>query len=193
VRYLRVEPNRHTPAPARNAGVAEARGEWVAFLDDDDAWLAGKLAAQLEHVNGADVIGTNAITSSGELYFPEAPQEHRPTRRAILAANPLIQSSAMARREAIRGCFPEARWMRGIEDYAAWLALSDAGARFVVLGDPLVRYTSHAANRFSRGAPARFERAVARLAWQRALHRPHDPQLLRAALGRTAALTRRRA
>jgi len=34
-------------AGARNAGVAEARGEWIAFLDDDDQWLPGKIEAQM--------------------------------------------------------------------------------------------------------------------------------------------------
>ncbi len=32
---------------ARNLGVRAASGRWIAFLDDDDLWLPGKLAAQL--------------------------------------------------------------------------------------------------------------------------------------------------
>lgn len=35
-------------AGARNAGIEAARGQFIAFLDDDDQWLPGKLQKQME-------------------------------------------------------------------------------------------------------------------------------------------------
>jgi glycosyltransferase involved in cell wall biosynthesis len=46
VRYIRQE-NRGLPA-ARNTGIRASMGEWIAFCDSDDIWVADKLAIQIE-------------------------------------------------------------------------------------------------------------------------------------------------
>jgi glycosyltransferase involved in cell wall biosynthesis len=181
VRYLRVPRNTGTPAAARNLGARAARGEWLAFLDDDDAWLPGKLAAQLDVAEAHDVIGTNATLTDGAPYLAELPAVRRCTRRDVLAANPLICSTVIARRALVldAGGFPEARWLSGIEDYALWLEMADRGARIAVLAAPLAVYTSDPADRLSTGR--HIASALARLALTRAVRRPLDLRLWRTA------------
>ena len=57
VRYLPQECNRGACA-ARNVGVREARGEYIAFQDSDDQWHPDKLARQLEYLleKNADIV-----------------------------------------------------------------------------------------------------------------------------------------
>lgn len=56
VRYIRNAQNLHAPQ-SRNVALEAARGEFVAFLDDDDEWMPQKLELQLKLANRYAVVG----------------------------------------------------------------------------------------------------------------------------------------
>jgi glycosyltransferase involved in cell wall biosynthesis len=50
---------------ARNFGIERTKGEWIAFLDDDDLWLPDKLERQMKalEITGADMIACDYVES----------------------------------------------------------------------------------------------------------------------------------
>jgi len=75
-RSLVVIRNDHTPglAGARNAGADRAMGELLAFCDDDDEWLPGKLEAQAARLASS---GTQVAAGGIEVVY----EDRRVTRR----------------------------------------------------------------------------------------------------------------
>jgi glycosyltransferase involved in cell wall biosynthesis len=72
ITLLRNETRRGAGA-ARNAGVAVAAGELLAFLDSDDLWLPGKLQAELDAFTQFD--GADAVITDSRTFFDETPEE----------------------------------------------------------------------------------------------------------------------
>ncbi|MGA2545258.1 MAG: glycosyltransferase family A protein [Rectinemataceae bacterium] len=135
-----LEQKNAGPAAARNAGIGAARGEIVAFLDADDRWLPGKLAAQtavLEADTGIDLVG---CTKNGFRYRGKK-RLFEPGFGALLKRNYFATSGVMARKAALEaaGLFDPRR--RLSEDYELWLRMAHGG-RVVLLNEPYVVYAT---------------------------------------------------
>lgn len=193
VRYLRRPKSAGGPGPARNLGVSAARGEWVAFLDDDDRWLPGKLARQAPFMSNGryEVVASDARRANGEAYFGSLGRDHVPSAPEMATGNPIITSTAVARRKSVLGArgFETGSWARGVEDYALWLRLADRGARFIVIDEPLIEYADSGESRLSaRGLGIHL--SLTQLRWRRWLASPSNAALFRRALKESDATIR---
>lgn len=65
-------------AVARNAGLAAARGELIAFQDSDDLWLPGKLRAQVGHLQRHPEVGL--VYGRWAVWKPDADGRFAPAR-----------------------------------------------------------------------------------------------------------------
>lgn len=158
IRYLRQE-NQGQPK-AKNRGITESRGEFVAFLDADDLWLPEKLALQLrlfsDPAAGVGYTRRYWIDSEGQVVQGNERTLRRGTiLNYIFIDNFICFSSAMVRRELLTafGGFDESLPM-GI-DYDLWVRLA-AQCQFDYVDRPLVNYRTGHAN-LSRNTMRRYE------------------------------------
>ena len=124
-------PHRGAPAVGRNAALARARGEWIAFVDDDDLWLPEKLERQLTLVApdvglvccNAELMGEDDAPLGRCLHEAHPLAKEPDPLRALIGGNYVVCSSVLARTALLRatGGFGEEAAVRGIEDYDLWL------------------------------------------------------------------------
>jgi glycosyltransferase involved in cell wall biosynthesis len=143
IQYL-VQPNRGLSA-ARNAGLAVARGEFVALLDSDDVWEPEYLEHQLEVLRGTgyDVVYPNATTfgdplRSGRLFMNVHPSAGEVTFESLVNQQCNVMVSVLARRDVLvgAGLFDES--LRSSEDFDMWLRVVQGGWRIGYHRRPLV-------------------------------------------------------
>jgi glycosyltransferase involved in cell wall biosynthesis len=121
-------------AEATNFGLANARGEYIAILDDDDYWACpDKLSKQTDYLDrhpdycccGGGVI---VVDPGGQEQMRYLKPEHddRIKHRALMA-NPLAHSTTLYRREPALKVGGYDETLAGFQDWDLWLKLGKLG------------------------------------------------------------------
>jgi len=141
-----VQESNQGVSRARNRGIAAARGEWVAFLDDDDFWAPTCLREHLRSITdaGADW-GYGAAISVGpghanRVMMPAPPEELEEGLLQLNLVGP--PSTGTVRRSLLRevGDFDE--HLSVTADWDLWVRLSRR-APAALCEEPLVAYWDH--------------------------------------------------
>lgn len=155
-------------AEARNAGIRQAKGEYIAFLDDDDIWLPQKLEKQVAFLNSKPDIGlvhtfSEVIDGKGYFLAKETRIRHKLYKKAIRIGYTyegmselciMFLSTVMLR----KNCFDKVGSfdsnMPAFEDWDFYLRLA-LRYRIGTIPEVLVRYRLHAGcttqNEFTEG------------------------------------------
>lgn len=142
IRYIRREENLGAWA-ARNKGVDEAKGRYIAFLDSDDYWEPEKLKRELEYMHKKDAgfvftsyeFADENLNPTGQVV--KVPEE-LPLKKAYHYTI-IFTSTVLLDREKIADDLLHMPNMKS-EDTATWWTIMKNGHKAYGLNENLVRY-----------------------------------------------------
>lgn len=152
VRLIQMPRNAGAPAAPRNAGVAAATGEWVAFLDADDLWHRRKLGLQMQALaeHAALMCSTQMKDFRDEREIVIEAPPARPRVERITLTQQLLKyrtptSSIVARRDLmLRHPFNEDPSFKAREDTDCFIRVHEDMPFSIKIAHPLVFYRQQA-------------------------------------------------
>jgi glycosyltransferase involved in cell wall biosynthesis len=161
------------PAVARNAGIRRARGQFIAFLDDDDLWLPDKLEQQfrymLEHPRCDFVHCALWAFYSDRPDLPDRLWKRDwpaplPLPLAMRQEYPVTPSTMLIRASVVRALGGFDGRFSPAEDFEFRIRCVAAGYRIESIPEPLVRYRQQSHGSLTE-RKWRVLRAGVRLCW----------------------------
>ena len=137
-------------AHARNTGIEAARGDLIAFLDDDDEWLPEKLEKQVPLLESgrppalvfADAIVEPVAEPRGRTIFSRQPPSCGRIFQSLLLDNFIPTSAVIVRKKIFETGLRFDQRFFPAEDYDLWLKISHLG-RCTFSPMPLAVYHVH--------------------------------------------------
>jgi glycosyltransferase involved in cell wall biosynthesis len=145
IKYMRHETNKGGGA-ARNTGISDAKGEYIAFLDSDDVWLPEKIEKQVRLFDHADprvgVIYTGFYRTDGNDRITKqvTPSMKGNLYNRLLEGNFIGTTSViMAKKECLKQVGGFNASLPSCQDWDLYIKLSKA-CHYDYIPDPLVRF-----------------------------------------------------
>ena len=155
IRYIHHSTNKGGAA-ARNTGIRAARGEYVAFLDSDDAWLPNKLEAQLSYIlscsNSKNAVcysqlfrvnnvktDVSTMDLNGKIVKPiRGKKDKEPLGNYLFCSYGMMQTSTLMLHRSLASQVGFSECLKMHQDWEFCLQLESVGAFFLFLKKPLV-------------------------------------------------------
>lgn len=149
---LIVQAQNAGPAEARNRGLCEAEGRYIAFCDADDMWVPEKLSIQLAAMSAKraplSFTGLRRISEDSSQVGRYIGVPESITYEGLLKNTVIITSSVIVDRAEV-GDFRMTKTF--YDDFVLWLSLLKPGRRALGVNEDLLRYrvvsTSYSRNK----------------------------------------------